>query len=214
MNPKILDLIDNCPNEIKEHIITKKFEKNTKIIEQGFEVKYLYILLNGSNKIYRTSESGASYLQIIVEPEEIYGEIEVLNNKLSTCTVEALTDCEVLMLSKEIYRKWLQIDTDFSMFIIDKLSNKLYLKIIKASNDIFYSLEYKFISLILSLYYRKNSTKIYISKNLMAEELTASIRSINRIIHKLKQKNILMYCNGQILILDIEKLKQEKELLH
>lgn len=214
MEKNILDIIENCPSEIKEKFIIKKFKKNTKIVQQGFEAKYFYVLLKGSNKIYRTSKLGTNYLQLIIEPEDIYGEIELSNNKPSICTVEALSDCEILMVSRETYIKWLEVDTDFSMFIINRLSNKLYSKIEKASNDVFYHLEYKFIRLVLELYDKDNSTSISISKELITEELAASLRSINRVINKLRQKNMLKYQHGKIIIIDLDKLKnQEVKLL-
>lgn len=214
MRSSILDIIENSPDEIKERFIIKKFKKGTKIVQQGSEAKHFHILLKGSNKIYRTSVLGTNYLQLVIDPEEVYGEIELSNNKPSICTVEALSDCEILIVSRETYIKWLEKDFNFSMFIINKLSDKLYSKIEKSSIDVFYYLEYKFIRLILKLYNKNKSYNICVSKELIAEELAASIRSINRVINKLKEKNILEYKDGKIIIIDLEKLKgQEVKLL-
>ncbi|WML34980.1 Crp/Fnr family transcriptional regulator [Clostridium sp. OS1-26] len=214
MRKNILDIIENCPSEIKKKFIVKNFKKGEKIVKQGFEARHFHILLKGTNKIYRTSILGTNYLQLIIGPEEIYGELELSNNKTYICTVEALSDCEVLMVPRKTYVKWLEIDTSFSMFIITKLSSKLYSKIEKSSNDVFYNLEYKFVRLALNLYSKNKSDSILISKELISEDLAASIRSINRIINKLKRENILEYQDGKIIIIDLEKLKnQEVRLL-
>ncbi len=214
MIKNILEIVENCPQQIKERFIIKKFEKGAKIVQQGFEAKYFYILLEGMNKIYRTSKLGTNYLQLVIEAQDVYGEIELSNHKPSICTVEALEYSKVIMIPREVYIKWLETDCNFSMFIINKLSDKLYSKIEKASNDVFYNLEYKFIRLVLDLYNKNKNRNIPISKDLIAEELASALRSINRTINKLKQKNILKYENGEIIIIDLEKLKkQEEELL-
>lgn len=210
MSKSILSIIENCPLEIKQYLIMQNFKKGTNILEQDYAVKYVHILLKGKNKVYKTSKSGLNYLEIVLEEGGVYGEAELLDNKPSMCTVEALTDCEVLKLSKEVYKNWLKLDNDFSMFIIETLSNKLYFKIEKSANDIFCSLEHRLLNLILTLHNDHKSTNIFIYKNLLAEELATSIRSINRILHKLEEKSILKYKNGQIIILDLDKLKNEK----
>lgn len=211
MAESIFNIIENCPTEIKEHMLKEKFQKGQNILEQDFCVKYVCILLWGKNKIYRTSKSGLNYLQKIIEKGELYGEVELLENKPSMCTVEALTDCEVLKLSKEIYKDWLRQDVDFSQFVIENLSNKLYVKIQKSANDVFYNLEHRLLDFILNLFENSDHKGIFIYKNLLAEELVTSTRSINRIFHKLEEKGILKYRNGQIIILDLEKLKNEKQ---
>lgn len=213
MKKNILDILENSPKHIKEAIVTNKFKKGVRIIDQECEVECLYILKKGTNKIYITSELGDNYLQIIIGPGEIYGELEVLSGKPSICTVEAFTDCEVFMISKDTYQEWLQLDNELSYFIIENISNKLYNKIKKSSKDVFYNLEYRFVSLMIELYSKNKSNVISISKSLIAEELATSIRSINRIIYKLVKSNIIIYKNRKIIILDLDKLQKEKERL-
>ncbi len=65
-------------------------------------------MLEGSIKVYYTATSGKSHIQNILEKGDIFGELEVLQEKPSICNVEAINASEILVIPRSAYRMWLE----------------------------------------------------------------------------------------------------------
>lgn len=211
MSTKLTSLMQKCPSVVKESLIRRSYKAGEKIIEQGDCVNNFYILLEGSIKVFYTATTGKNHIQNILEEGEIFGELEVLQNRPSICNVEAIIDSEILLIPQKAYRMWLEKDSQFSLFINELICNKFYLKTKKISEDILYPLSFRLVSHILFLHDKLGSNEFEVSKSLIAEELATSVRSLNRLILDLIQKELISYDKNQLKILDYKGLKSEKE---
>jgi CRP/FNR family transcriptional regulator, cyclic AMP receptor protein len=61
----------------------------------------MYVVLSGSAKIYQTSEDGNQRILKILKPGEVVGELAMIEGQARSASVEALADCEMLVLSRK-----------------------------------------------------------------------------------------------------------------
>lgn len=211
MDKVLFNLMKKCPSVVKDSLMRRRYKAGEKIIEQGDNVKNFYVILEGSLKVYYTATSGKSHIQNILEKGDIFGELEVLQEKPSICNVEAINETEVLVIPKTAYRMWLEKDFQFSLFINELICNKFYLKTKKISEDILYPLSFRLVNHILFLHEKHQADEFEVSKSLIAEELATSVRSLNRLILDLNQKGLIDYEKNKLRILDYPGLRKEKE---
>jgi len=211
VDTKLFSLMKKCPSVVKEALIRKNLKAGEKIIEQGDNIHNFYVVLEGSIKVYYTATSGKSHIQNILEKGDIFGELEVLQEKPSICNVEAINASEILVIPRSAYRMWLEKDFQFSLFINELICNKFYLKTKKISEDILYPLSFRLVNHILFLHEKHDSDVFEVSKSLIADELATSVRSLNRLIMDLNQRGLIDYEKNKLRILDYQGLRMEKE---
>lgn len=207
MKKDILTFLENCPNIIKDSFLKKYFEPGDKILSQNEASHYVYILRKGRAKVYFSSPIGVIFLEYIYNDGELFGEVEVLNNKPILSSVEAISFCEVIQISKENFINWLKFDGDFSLFINKQLADKLYMICIHSETNIIYPLKYRLLFFLQN--HISNNYQKGVPKDILVEGLGSNTRSINRIIKELVDEGIIIYDKGIIKIASCDKLKEE-----
>lgn len=200
---------NSCPYEVKSSFMNKTFEPGEKIIEQGSPGQYVYILTSGNAKVYYVTQSGMSYVQYIYGAWELFGEVEALDNKPSVCNVEAISKCSTLQIENVKFAEWLKLDFSFTKHIMCQLSDKVYAVSETAPINIMYPLEYRFLILAWNNFSKGTDKGLCLTKEILAECMGTSIRSINRVIKALMDKDIIHYSKGVLCVKSQEKLLEE-----
>ncbi|MGG5460466.1 Crp/Fnr family transcriptional regulator [Clostridium sp. B9] len=203
---ELINFINNCPNEIKKELKDRIFKYGEKLLIQNERCDFVYILIEGKIKTYHSDFTGAIYLEDIDSEATIFGELEALIDEEVVTTVEAISDCKTLEISKESFVKWMELDNKFSMFISKLIAERNYECCKRERVNAFYNLRYRVMYIILNTLYKNN---LGITKDLLVEGVGSNIRSINRIINQLVDEGILDYKSGKITVKSIEKLKEE-----
>ncbi len=196
-------LIKLCPDEIKDYLINFKIEPNKVIIEQGAKAKFVYFLLEGQVEVHRMALNGVKYLEYLHSSYEMFGELEVLNNKPLLASISTKTNCLLYKIDSIHFKKWLDIDKDFREYILFNLSQKLYKSCISSEVNIAYPLKYK---ILYYLYSQYKLGRRYIEKEELISAIAGKLRSANRIIKELVEEDVLDTEKGIVKILDIKKL--------
>lgn len=203
---ELIEFINNCPKDIKKELKHRSFKYGEKLLIQNEGCDFVYVLLEGKIKTYHSDFTGAIYLEDIDSEATIFGELEALIDKEVVTTVEALSECKTLEISKEAFVKWMELDNKFSLFISKLIAERNYDCCKRERVNAFYTLRYRVMYIILNTLYKNN---LVITKDLLVEGVGSNIRSINRIINQLVEEGILDYNSGKIKVKSIEKLKEE-----
>lgn len=204
-------LLDKCPEAYKKKMVRVTYRAGEDIVEQGCRVKNFHYIIDGLVKVFYETPGGKSHIQNLLESGDIFGELEVMQEKYGICTVKAIKDTTVLTIPREAYIAWISSDCEFSMFIMETICNKFYLKSKKISEDALYPLQFRLINEILLLTKKQEKLSIAWDKPLVAEELATSLRSLNRLIQELKDKDLVDVKKNIITVLDMKRLEMEKE---
>ena len=204
------------PDSIIDHWQVKDYDKGEIICRQGEVSDYFYYIISGYLSIYLMAENGSKYVQSIYKRGNYFGELEIFNQHPYVCTVETITEARIIRLERKYFMKWLKDDQDYLLYLTRTLCDSFYKLSRKAGEDLLYSLRYRVCNyLIYKVESAKSSSgtvELKIDKKQLSDQLAVTKRSINRVLKKLKEKEILDFSSHSIFIKDLKALKQEEEL--
>lgn len=168
-------------------ISEKKLPQKERIIIQGENLSYIYIIKSGIVKCFITENNGKDYILEFLGEGEIIGELEIFNNSQSLTNVETLTDIEVFKIPNQYFMELLQANWNLNYLILKELSARVAQTASRASYQQNYPLEYS----ILKLIYLFSVQPLKLSKQDLAGYLGITVRSLNRTLLTLQQKEII-----------------------
>ncbi len=168
------------------YITEQKISPKEQIIRQGKKVFSAYIIKSGIAKCYLTEDNGQEFIQEFFGEGELFGEIELINRTPSFCCIEAITEVTVYKIGHEHFQEKLTSDKRFNELILQTLATKISYKAHRHAYHQSHTLEDNLQRLIHA--YPNLLTTI--AKQDIAGYLGVTLRSLNRTIGLLKNKNI------------------------
>lgn len=160
------------------YFIEEVIPRRQQIIVQNSNTFYAYIIKKGIAKCYLTEETGNDFIQEFFSEGELFGEIEIINDNKSFCTIEAISDMVVYKISKVDFKYLLQNDKKFNTLILKSFSRKIQYKALRHSHNQLNSIKRN----LLRLQEATSNFRTIISKRDIASYLGISLRSLNRIL--------------------------------
>jgi len=100
------------------------FNSGDLIIQENQEGHALYILTSGQVLVGKSTEK--EWVKIAeLNKGEFFGEMSIFTNDLTSADVRAKTDCEVLIIEKERFRRLILENPEISFEIFNVLSRRL-----------------------------------------------------------------------------------------
>jgi len=165
----------------------QKFSPGEQILPQGKRVSHVYVIKKGIAKCYLSEDNGKDFIQEFFGEGELFGEIEVINDTFSFCCIEAITEVEVYRIERKYFKERVSTDTRFNQLIIKSLTNKISYKAHRHAYHQSHTSEENLLRLI-GMFPQLLSK---ISKQDIANYLGITLRSLNRTINDLKNRNLL-----------------------
>ncbi len=208
-------IFKNCPVEILEQWEVKEYPVGTIIYNQGEKCDRLSIIIEGCVDIYALAENGRRYSPRILEKGDFIGEMELFEEKPLLNSVESITKLKVLQIKREYFMKWLELDSNISMYILRYSNNRFCFCAQKAMENSVYPLKTRVCDYLLSCCKQMGNgagnVEIKVNKEKLSDRFAVTVRSINRILHSLKKNNLIDVNTDSITIKDSRKLSIEVE---
>ncbi|MEM1340335.1 MAG: Crp/Fnr family transcriptional regulator [Bacteroidota bacterium] len=159
--------------------ITQEYAaKGEKIITQRTSVFSVHVMEQGMAKCYLTEDTGNDFIQEFFGEGEVFGEIEVISNALSFCTIEALTPISYFKIPKAAFLDLLKSDELFNRLVLKLMANKIKYTALRHSYHQSHPLEANLKKLLQEFPDMLNK----INKKDIANYLGITVRSLNRMI--------------------------------
>jgi len=198
-----------------DKIVQKKLRKKEILFVEGDSAKYLYFLVSGKVKTFRTNEQGKEYITQVYKEKDFFGYSSLLDANSYIETAVSIEDSEIAAIAKQ----------DFYQLLIS--NNELYTKFIRfitsdlsETNDKLIKLAYN------SARKRVAEAIIYLAKKYCIEVgngITFSVcrddlssisgvspESVSRNLTDLRTERLIELQNGKVKILDYKKLAELK----
>ena len=101
------------------------FKKGTKIIEEGTLSDCAYIIESGRVQVSKTLSSGEEQAIGILEENDIFGEMSLIDSLPRSATVLALEDCTISVMTPEIFNSLARHNPEALMPILKILASRL-----------------------------------------------------------------------------------------
>lgn len=217
--PYLANLFMGMPAEIRMKCVVENFHAKTVIVKKDEEPKYIYIVYSGTLKIFNEFQNGRILEIAIVNDMDFVGLIEILASKEKiAATVETVTDCIALRISKKDFLKWMESDHYLALIVAKKMAKDFYNIAYSNGELLLNSAMYTIISFVIQLA-KDDIDKGQIAfinkkRQQIADELGISLRTVHRNVKQLKQENLITIENAKIYINEnqykalIDKLKE------
>ena len=205
-NQVFLEFIDEWllehPNSMG--INTHVFKKGERIIWQGESYGDLYLIREGIAKCFITEENGRDYVLAFLGTGEIMGEIELILTCDNLSNIEALTEVETVKISGDLFQRLLEENQGFNKLILKEFAIRLNQTAEKASYQQVFPIEYKVLKILLLW----SEVSPILSKSDLADYLGIPVRSLNRVLKDLNEKNLIETKGNEVEILSKRGIEQ------
>jgi CRP/FNR family cyclic AMP-dependent transcriptional regulator len=111
---------------IEQHAVRKRYRKHTVIIERGDEANTLFVLIEGSVKIYVADDSGREIVLNELGPGAQLGELALLADIPRTASVMTTDDAVFLVLTKRSFMQCLADHPNIAFNLIRLLAKRAH----------------------------------------------------------------------------------------
>ena len=179
VNSNFLDYIQLLEQGNHKTIIQEKeVEAGGVILSQRTKVFSVIVVKSGLAKCFLTEDTGVDFIQEFFGAGEVFGELEVLNNDFSFCTIQAVSKLSYFKIAKKDFLKLLKEDAKFNRLVLQLMATKIRYTALRHSYNQSHALEDK-VKRLLKEYPKLLRT---ISKSDVANYLGISVRSLNRVL--------------------------------
>ena len=124
---KLEQVIEFMPESIRPQVSRRTFRPGEFVVRKGERADHVYILTKGTPRVSNEFASGQRYTFAQQNVPDLIGDLEVLaGQEYFSATNEALTECEVLAMTAETFKKWMRRDNHFACAIAQQLASKMY----------------------------------------------------------------------------------------
>ncbi len=207
-----LDMIlKNAPEHIQETWVTGTYKKGSHILFSGEENDYLYFLTKGQASVYMQNQEGVMMTVNTYHATSIFGEYEVFNPQMTTQSIIANTNCQITSIHKNHLHRWMQVDFDLTMHIIENFAKDIVHSHQTTSRLAFLTIKERLITSIYS-HYRVGDLDT-LTKEILQQEVYAPIRSLNRSLAECEKDGIFSYKKKSFSVIDPNRLRKIEEAI-
>lgn len=110
---------------IAEHTVRKKYKDKEMLIDQTEDGEVAYLILSGSVKVFRVAENGNEITLSILGPEEIVGEMSLIESEGRSASVAAIQETEVLVITKSAFTHFIKHSPDSAVKLIQTMAKRV-----------------------------------------------------------------------------------------
>ena len=198
-------LSDEQVEKLKKISVIKKYKAKEILFYEGDEPTYLYVLLQGILKVYKTNHKGQQIFLHQFYPGGLVAELANFENIPYPATAEFMSDSEVLRIDYKALEKDFFKNPDISFEIIKSLIAKHKILIDVIQKEVILTADAKVAKFIL-----ENAELFKALKNTqVASILNLTPETLSRTLSKFKSSGLIeLDENHHIRILDKEKLEE------
>ena len=206
------------PNEIDALISYARVERypaGREIFAKGSPGQSLMAVLSGSVKISSLSVGGKEVVFAIYNTGDIFGDMSVLDGGERSADATAMTDCELLVLSRRDILPLLENRADLCMILLRMLCHRLRQTSEQVEDVMFRHLESRVAKALLQLVERVGlrglhspSVELHLSQREIGNMAGGSRESVNKILQNWHRRDLIDLSKGSIMIRDIKAIER------
>ena len=203
--------------EMKRLTRMVSYRKNEPIYLPGDSSEIVYLLKKGRVKISKVSQDGREVALSILEPGEIFGEVEALGATSRESLVQALEPVLVCEIKRSDFERYLQTYPEVGGKIIKLMGGRLRQLETKVGDLVFKSAQARLASLLLELgetmgvsHNGSMSLQVRLTHQNLANLIGTSRETVSTLMGQFCHHGLIAQEHRYIRILDKAKLKKVK----
>ena len=193
----------------------ERYPSGREIFAKGSPGQCLMAVLRGRVKISSLSDDGKEVVFTIVNAGDIFGEMAVLDGEERSADATAMTDCELLVLSRRDLLPVLESRADLCMILLKVLCRRLRQTSEQVEDVMFRHLESRVAKALLQLVesvglraLHSPSVELHVSQRELGSMAGGSRESVNKILQNWHRRGLIDLSKGSIIIRDVEAVER------
>ncbi|NMB14780.1 MAG: Crp/Fnr family transcriptional regulator [Gallicola sp.] len=218
LNPDFEFFSSKMTEDVKRNYYIKEYETGEIISHKSSELKYFGIITAGASRVINEFENGNIYMIETNPAIDYIGEVTILaQQKYTSVTIEASKPSTVFYIPRKTAEKWIFENVEILSRLTIRVANKLYRSSLENGMKLFYSSDYILIDYLVKIAAAHKITgikryKFPHTRSFMAEEIGMNLKTLNRTITKLKDKDLFFIEKGKI-VMTLENYKNSQNYL-
>lgn len=216
--PAVIPYLQNMPDDIKRRYTIKVYPPGYIIHQKHHPLDYFGIVCAGEHRVINEFENGNMFMIEKNEPVDFIGEVTILAGMAETSvTIETLTECVVLMISRKDFERWICQDNQFLRLVSQKVAFKLYRSSYNQGARLFYPPNFLLLDYLLKYadehkIQKREAVMVRKTRQELYEELGITVKTLSRTIQKLKEDEMISLHKGKILMTLPQYEKARKQI--
>jgi CRP/FNR family transcriptional regulator len=200
------DLPEAMLKEISAHMHLREYQRGDVLFWEGDACEGLYIISQGSAKIFRLSPQGRQYIVRILQEGDTFAEVPAFDGAPNPTNVEALEDCSVWVINAEMLRGLISSHPQFAQKVLANFGRMLRGMVYKVSEMAFYQVTHRLARLIAEMTEEKSMP--YWTQEQLAARLGTVREVVSRSLRELERSGAITIEDRKIHIADGEIFRQ------
>lgn len=200
-------LLLRAPAEIRAAMVSRVYPAGASILHHGEESRSIYLLREGSVSVSGHSAGGRTLSLYTYGPWELFGEVEIFDERQRAKEITVLRRAEALVFPREVFLSWMRADFAFSLYVCRQLVHKLSYSGNRAAQLLTLPQRSR---LLLCLYAAEREGRIAaVRKEQLCGDLCIPLRSLNRIVRQCREEGLIGYRARAFTVTDPSRLARE-----
>lgn len=170
------DLPENMLKEIAEHMHLREYQRGYVLFWEGDPCDGLYIVEQGSAKIFRLSPQGRQYIIRILQEGDTFAEVPAFDEGTNPANVEALETCRVWVINSQKLHELVMAHPAFAQKVLVNFGKMLRGMVRMVSEMAFYQVTHRLARLIAELPQEKSAP------HWTQEQLAARLGTVREVV--------------------------------
>lgn len=178
----------------------KEYPKDSIIYEPGMQPRFVYFIKSGEIRMVTVSDEGKEFIQGIFKTGTYFGEPAMMVNRPYLAFTIANKNSQIIAINRESFYELLKTEPDFSMDLIQVLSNRLFYKSMMLEELANEKAEHRLVTIINYLIQDVESgEQLKVTRQDLADMTGLRVETVIRGIKLLAHKNIIKLNGGKII---------------
>ena len=187
----------------------KRYKSGDLVFEKADIGNNFFIVKSGRIKIFTSIGPEKKKTFAFLKRYDFFGEMSLLGGKVRSASAQAAEDSELIVISKKNFKDLIRHSPDFTLKLLYTLANRLNKCDKEVESMLFHNILGRLADAILDLAKNNHSReiKLTIDQNELAEYMGTTRVPVCRAINTLKRSGVIKYRRGELVVLNMDKLR-------
>jgi len=205
------DIKNNGLQGLSDNYEIETYQKKQTLYTQGKKPRFLFYLVNGKIKSYKTNEDGKEYICDLYNSGDFIGYNALIQEINYEDSAMALEDAEVMQISREDFLKMIHTDMNIASAFIRIMSNNMKEKEERMLNLAYSSLRKRIAKALIEIQNKfdeeNTGEPISMSREDIAQYVGAATESLIRTLSDFKTEKLIEIKGTNIFIKNLDELR-------
>lgn len=196
---------------LSEQYAIEHFAKKQTLYSEGKKPRYLYHLVSGKVKAYKSHEDGKEYITDLFSAGDFIGYTALIEDKNYDDSATILEDAEIMQIPKDEFLQMIYSDINIAAKFIRIVTQNVKEKEERLLNLAYSSLRKRVAKALVDIHEKFNkdgqNSLIEFSRDDIAQYIGTATESLIRTLSDFKSEKLIDIKSGKISIINLDKLK-------